>query len=212
MRLLVFDTETTGLPKFRSPAIEGANNWPHIVSISWIVLETDTNTEITRKNFLVKPRNWIIPPESTAVHGITHAHAMEHGLDLEYVLHTFLNEPCDAWVAHNLEFDMNVVIHGYIWDLRHVHTPIPARKYCTMKLGRIVCGVDKYPKLTELYAYTFGCPPPNPSMLHTSMYDVEILVDILRTSYALRDRMFGLRATNVLSPYAVHKGNVLHIT
>lgn len=43
MKLLIFDTETTGLPKSRKASTEGPNNWPHIVSISWVILDSDTN-------------------------------------------------------------------------------------------------------------------------------------------------------------------------
>jgi len=49
MRLLIFDTETTGLPKSRQPSSKGPNNWPHIVSISWVILDADTNKSIVRE-------------------------------------------------------------------------------------------------------------------------------------------------------------------
>ena len=68
MKLLIFDTETTGLPKNRQPAERGPDNWPHIVSISWIVLDTDTNKEVKRRSYIIQPNGWHIPEESVRIH------------------------------------------------------------------------------------------------------------------------------------------------
>jgi len=32
---LIFDTETTGLPKSDNAPIEQLDNWPHVVQIAW---------------------------------------------------------------------------------------------------------------------------------------------------------------------------------
>ena len=76
MKLLIFDTETTGLPKSRQPAYLGANNWPHVVSISWIIMDTNTNEILSKESHIVKPLSWTIPDESISIHGITNGHAM----------------------------------------------------------------------------------------------------------------------------------------
>jgi DNA polymerase III epsilon subunit-like protein len=68
---LIFDTETTGLPKARLPSSRGPNNWPHIVSISWVILDAHTNKVVDIRSFVIKPRNWTIPEDSIKIHGIT---------------------------------------------------------------------------------------------------------------------------------------------
>lgn len=201
MKLLIFDTETTGLPKSRSSAESRANNWPHIVSISWIVLDSDTNTELKSRHYIIKPNGWAIPEASTNIHGITEALAYEKGVNLFDVMCEFVQEQCDAWVAHNLEFDINVVINAVLWDLKLQFPVIPQRKFCSMLLGKSICklpgtykNVYKPPKLKELYYHTFKKYPDELS-LHNSLYDVRILVEIIKNCLPLRQAM-GLEPSN----------------
>ena len=41
MKLLVFDTETTGLPLERNASIYKPELWPHIIQISFILYDTE---------------------------------------------------------------------------------------------------------------------------------------------------------------------------
>lgn len=41
MRVLVFDTETTGLPPKNIP-INRTDSWPHVVQLSWAIYNEDT--------------------------------------------------------------------------------------------------------------------------------------------------------------------------
>ena len=139
MKLVVFDTETTGLPKTREAAWKGADNWPHIVSISWIVIENDG---ITKEHYaVVKPLGWVIPEESTKIHGITHHSALENGEPLSNVMDRFWFDIQDATViAHNLQFDENVIANAMLWDLRRAF-PGFDKKFCTMESSRIICKI-----------------------------------------------------------------------
>ena len=47
MKVIVFDTETTGLPKKWNASITDKDNWPHIVQFSWILYDIDNNTIIS---------------------------------------------------------------------------------------------------------------------------------------------------------------------
>jgi len=192
MRILVFDTETTGLPKYRLPAKQQQGNWPHIVSISWMLL--NDNELISSQSFIIKPQ-WTIPKESSAIHGITQEFAQEYGVDLEYAINEFIGERYDVLVAHNLDFDENVLVNALYWDLgRKTFNEFPGRKRCTMKFSKDICKLPgrysgyKPPKLSELYFHVFGYFP-DIKKLHNSMYDVEILVEILLTSKKLREAM-----------------------
>lgn len=205
MKLLIFDTETTGLPKNRQPAERGPDNWPHIVSISWIVLDSETNTEVKTRSYIIRPNGWAIPEESTKIHGITEWTAMEKGVALYDVMYEFINESCDAWVAHNLEFDMSVIVNAVLWDLRLNFPRTPQRKLCTMLLGKPICKLPGYyknsykpPKLKELYFHAFGRHPEE-LQLHNSMYDVRILTEIIKHYFPLRVAM-GLVARSDVKP------------
>jgi hypothetical protein len=201
MKFLIFDTETTGLPKSQTSALQGPNNWPHIVSISWVLLDTYTNQILSQKNFIIKPMGWTIPDESIAIHKITNEEASK-GSNLRDVILELMNEPYDAIVAHNIHFDINVLINAIRWDL-HMQAPLRPRMFCTMKLSKDLCklkgtfGRFKYPKLKELYFHAFH-EIPNESQLHGSMYDVLILTKIIQEYTTLR-RVMGLGVSDVTS-------------
>jgi DNA polymerase III epsilon subunit-like protein len=202
MKLLIFDTETTGLPRTQISAEKMPDNWPHIVSISWSILNTDSNTIEKQENHLIKPNGWIIPTESSRIHGITHSFAIENGVELYNVMQKFMSEPYDGIIAHNINFDINVVINAIKWDLA-LEVPVFSKMFCTMNMARNICklpgsyGKYKSPKLKELYNYTFG-HLPDESKLHGSLYDVMILTEIIKSCLPLRQAM-GLVASGVTS-------------
>ena len=41
MKAIIFDVETTGLPKMRDPPLNESKWWPYIVQISWMVFDTE---------------------------------------------------------------------------------------------------------------------------------------------------------------------------
>jgi len=215
MKLLIFDTETTGLPKARNPATDGPNNWPHLVSISWVVLDSDTNEILKQRSYIIEPVNWTIPADSTKIHGITTEYAIRYGTDLYLVMDEFMNEECQMLVAHNIEFDISVVVNAVLWDLKLQFPPIAPKQCCTMKLGRDLCmlpgsyGKYKYPKLKEFYYHVFK-KMPDETQLHNSMYDVKILTEIIQTYLPLRQAL-GLVARSVpIVSDGVQKDRTLH--
>ena len=40
MKVLIFDTETTGLPEGKNPSIYETQKWPHIIQLSYIVYDS----------------------------------------------------------------------------------------------------------------------------------------------------------------------------
>lgn len=196
MRALFLDTETTGLPKNRTKsAYEQKDNWPDPVSLSWIV--TEGSTIVTAKSFIIKPQGWTIPADSVKIHGISQDFATKHGYDLEQVIHIFSKDirTCDLLIAHNLEFDKNVLVNILLWHIKDDNfLQWPKREFCTSENGRGVCKLAfpnpkppygyKQPKLSEFYKITFGNLPPQ-EMLHNSLGDVQILVSIFFKHWTL---------------------------
>ena len=112
----------------------------------------------------------------------------------------FQSETYDAIVAHNIDFDINVLVNAIKWDLE-LEIPQFSRMFCTMNMTRNICklpgsyGKYKTPKLKELYTFTFG-HLPDESKLHGSLYDVLILTEIIKSCLPLRQAM-GLVASSV---------------
>ena len=189
MKFLIFDTETTGLPRdFSNSAFKGPDNWPHIVSISWAIMDDKFNKVLSSQSYIIKPQGWDIPFESTVIHGITNSEALEHGHSLAKVMDIFFNEDCDAYVAHNIHFDKNVIYNAMLWDLGYRYFEgLGKPKLCTMQIGRKLCKLpkNKSPKLSELYFHCTG-KTPNDSSLHNSLYDTLFLCDSISASPEIR--------------------------
>lgn len=212
MKLLIFDTETTGLPKSRKLSKEEPNNWPHIVSISWVILDSETNKIEKEQSYIVKPGNWEIPEESVRIHGITKEKAEQLGEPLAKILGLFLAEEYDMLVAHNMEFDYNVLDNAIRWDLEMAFTEIKKPKICTMELGRDLCnlktlfGKPKAPKLKEFYEKAFGNLPAE-DQLHNSFYDTMILTKIIQEYKPLRVKMNLEKEEQEVVRHYVHSKN-----
>jgi len=195
---MFFDTETTGLPRCRDQAYKAPGNWPHIVSIAWIILDSELHIQ-KREYYIIKPQ-WEIPQESIRIHGITHEHAMKEGSDLREVLDKFWSDlGTKPLIAHNLDFDLNVLINAELWDLRREYPPVK-KTYCTMELTRNILKLPspsfkgyKFPKLSELYEFIFKKKPEG---LHNSLKDTELLVEIYLHSPELRT-MINLTIHNI---------------
>ena len=157
MKYLFIDTETTGLPQDDSFSIDAINNWPRLVSVAYILCD---DRKIVRENrSIIKPNGFIIPPESTRVHGITSAEAISKGRVFSEVLDEIkgvINE-CDYIVGHNVVFDINMLNAEFFrYDMT---LPVSLKPYyCTMLLSKDYCGLpnDKYPTLEELYSILKG--------------------------------------------------------
>lgn len=197
MRALFFDTETTGLPKQRNiSASQDASIWPDPVSISWIV--TEESKIFRAKSFIIKPSMWTIPQESINIHGISQEMAEKNGVDINHVLGEFIRDlrQVDIVIAHNIDFDKNVIIAATIKS-KHDHALVwPSREFCTMEASRQVCKIPltspnalfkyKAPKLSELYKYITKQESPK-VMLHSSLGDVMVLYELFFTHWTLEN-------------------------
>jgi len=115
MRVLVFDTETTGLPKKNaSKEVTFTNevDWPHIVQFSYVVYNTKSFTlENMVDNIIRVPKHVEFTPESVRLHGITREISNKDGNNIDDVLLKFTQicDQVDVIVAHNISFDMNMI-------------------------------------------------------------------------------------------------------
>ena len=107
---LIFDTETTGLPKnWKAPLTDG-ENWPRCIQIAWQLHDGDGNC-ISHEDYLIHPDGYTIPYDAEKVHGISTALAAEEGLKLNTVLEKFqvALSKCEFVGGHNVKFDLNIM-------------------------------------------------------------------------------------------------------
>ena len=185
MRTLIFDTETTGLPPKNTPTNQ-TDKWPHIVQLSWVIYNDETNQiEEESDNIISLGTHIRISAESTAIHGISSELSRARGIPIEVALFDFKRAAnrCGKLVAHNLEFDKNMLSVEF-YRARIFNVVFPPTEYCTMKQGTPICKLVKiwtdgstsfkYPKLVELYYALFGGDAPAPEGLHNAKVDVEL--------------------------------------
>jgi len=110
MLYLIFDTETTGLPKNYKAPVSDSENWPRAVQISW-QLHNHEGALIDHQDFLIKPEGFDIPFLSEKIHGISTALAMKEGRELSQVLNAFEETvlKTDFVVGQNIDFDLNIM-------------------------------------------------------------------------------------------------------
>ena len=80
MKFLVFDTETTGLPKSKYAEPEDTWKFPYVVQLSWLIFNTGTNKVEALRDKIIRLPNYIkIPQRATEIHGITQEQMLEEG-------------------------------------------------------------------------------------------------------------------------------------
>lgn len=207
MKILVFDTETTGLPKNQSssPTLYSLCDWPYIVQFSYIVYDTDKNAITTLVDKIIKvPSNIKISKVSTEIHGITDKISQSQGHNINETIINFVNtlKKVDILVAHNITFDTKMLITEILRMPQKTRSEVSRKDkllqsldissyYCTMKQSINLCKIKsytkkenkeyfKYPTQTELCSYLFGYEPIN---MHNSLNDITIC---LRSFYKMK--------------------------
>ena len=185
MKVLVFDVETTGLPKKRNASIFELDNWPYIVQFSWMIYDISENKITSVQDFVIRlPDNVTIPEDSIKIHGITNEMS-RNGYDIKNILYIFMNyvKRVDIVVAHNIEFDKNVVsvetVRNFgtnMWD--GIKTP----EYCIMK--KCTSKYSRWLRLESLHEKMFNYKPRG---THNSLNDIFICFRCFIQKYINQD-------------------------
>ncbi|GAK97823.1 DNA polymerase III alpha subunit [Nonlabens tegetincola] len=175
---LIFDTETTGLPKRWDAPITDTDNWPRVVQIAW-QLHDEMGNLIEHEDYLIKPDGFDIPYDSERVHGISTQLAQEQGIALEEMLEKFniALSKTKFVVGQNLNFDLMVTGSEFVRaQIANQLQEIPVLDTCTEHTAQLCQipggrgGKFKLPTLTELHEFLFGEPF---SEAHNATADVE---------------------------------------
>jgi hypothetical protein len=204
MKILVFDTETTGkIDKYAD--LSETEKQPHIVQFSYVMYDTEKNNVFICDDIIKIPEHLVISPECIQIHGITQEKCKTQGVVLYNILSAFYQKvkEADYVIGHNLEFDVKMLIielyrlkeesnnddaYEQIIGYFEKRKQFGSKCFCTMKNTVDLCKLEnpnkksgeyKYPKLGELHKHLFSYEPKN---LHNSLFDVIIT---LRCFYKL---------------------------
>ncbi len=197
---LIFDTETTGLPRDYNAPVTDLDNWPRVVQLSW-QLHAANGKLLSQHDYIIQPEGFTIPFNAEKVHGISTQRALDEGLPLAEVLTTFGNDLARAnvVVGHNVDFDINITAAEFIraglsqsgddnpvLQSPKIDTKDASTDFCKIPGGR--GGRYKWPTLSELHEKLFGARFDG---AHNSAYDVD----------ATARCFFGLIEHRVIPPY-----------
>lgn len=215
--IMVFDFETTGLPKYSwtnyVPGHSNAADWPHSVQLSYILYDLKTNTAKISDEIVRLPENILVSPESEAIHHIsaektrgkgrrvknrkTGRYRLQYHLTIAQILTKFMTDfrKADVIVAHNIQFDRNMLLvemdrlqSQYAkMDIMLKEIWTSKKMYCTAKNGAFVCKITAINRYGDEY-YRM----PKLAVLYKTLFDVTPNEAILHN--ALYDVVLCLRS------------------
>ncbi|MBN8565779.1 MAG: DNA polymerase III subunit alpha, partial [Flavobacteriales bacterium] len=195
---LIFDTETTGLPKSWAAPISDTDNWPRCIQIAW-QLHDEMGNLIEHQDYLIQPDGFNIPYDAERIHGISTELAQQNGIQLKEMLEKFNIALSKAKfiVGQNVGFDVNIL--GCEFFRMGIDSPMskmPILDTCTevtaslLKLPGGRGGKFKLPTLTELHQYLFNEPFAE---AHNATADVEAttrcFLELIRTEVFTKEEL-----------------------
>ena len=201
---LIFDTETTGLPRDWNAPITDSDNWPRAIQIAW-QLHDDMGNCVDHQDYLIQPQGFDIPFDAERIHGISTELAQRDGLPLADVLVKFKNalDSAKFIVGQNVGFDVNIMgAEFHRLDISNQMAEMPVLDTCTETTAQLCQipggrgGKFKLPTLTELHEYLFNQPFAE---AHNATADVEATT---RCFFELiRRRIFTIEELDVPANY-----------
>lgn len=170
-RILVFDTETTGLVHWNKPSTDPSQ--PAICQLGAALFDLDGRQWLTLSS-LVQPDGWVVSDEAAAIHGISTTDCKRFGLPwLALYRHWFgILQAADLVVSFNLDFDAALLrIAGPESDDLHGRYA-----FCAMRAATPLCKLPgkrpdeyKFPRLGEAHRILVGSELEN---AHDALADV----------------------------------------
>ncbi len=159
---LIFDTETTGLPRNWRAPLTDLDNWPRLVQLAW-QLHDKNGAQIETGNLIVKPEGFIVPTDASRIHGITHERAVEEGIALTDTLQKFEVALANSeyLIAHNMSYDEKIIGAEFLRNNKKNFLETK-KKICTMESATNFCAIPsprggfKWPNLGELHQKLFN--------------------------------------------------------
>jgi DNA polymerase-3 subunit epsilon len=170
--MIVFDLETTGLPKAEGSDLDMQ---PRIIEFGAIKLTDGTFEEIERLEFFCNPGH-PLEPKITKLTGITDdmlADKDPFTAHYKTLCQFFLGQ--QSMAAHNLPFDRKILKFELERIDKVTNFPWPYDHICTVEIGESVWGKKR--KLGDIHLDVTGEEIKN---AHRSINDVEATIEIIK--------------------------------
>lgn len=191
---LIFDTETTGMVRFRDPYTDPSQ--PDLVQLGFLMVDTSNWKIRNQGSFLVQLRDGIgIDEGAQRVHGISNEDC-HFGIQRETVLDLFENlcSSADVLVGHNIRFDAIVMQTAFHRDQRRAEDFdlfASKKQICTMMESIDLCQLPsrsnsssasyKWPSLEEAHRFvTGGKEEDTLEGAHDALVDSEACLKVFR--------------------------------
>ena len=178
---LIFDTETTGLPKKWSAPLTDFENWPRAIQVAWQVHDISGKC-ISNHSYIIHPDGFSIPYDSEKIHGISTQLAKKNGVEISFMLEKFQNDlkKSKFICGHNLNFDEKILGSEFLRSSgNNPLQDFPKIDTCTEETAALCMLVGgrgrkyKLPTLMELYNHLFE---DKFDLAHNASADVEATV------------------------------------
>jgi DNA polymerase-3 subunit epsilon len=170
-RHLIFDTETTGLT---GPSAMPLDQQPQIIEFAVVEIDSDAQA-------IIGEHSWLLDPGKTLTDEIIKITGL-HDEDLKGkptfpavlpdITKLFLG--AHGLVAHNLPFDMEMLVNELRRCGKEFAFPYPPQQLCTVQAFFYVKG--RRMKMTELYEHVLGRPL---AQKHRALDDTRALAEIV---------------------------------
>nr|QOI90368.1 hypothetical protein HWQ62_00231 [Pyramimonas orientalis virus] len=156
MNVLVFDVETIGFPRYRNapPFKTYGYDTARVIEIGYVIMSPEGEV-IKLVSHLIKYCDEV-DIRNSHIHGITNEMVNEDGISIYEMFDELIVDlsNVDTIVAHNLEFDYNVLLSEVYRNYKNYKNLLgllySKELHCTMQMGKKYMPNNKYPKLVEL--------------------------------------------------------------
>lgn len=109
---LLFDTETTGIPRYPLPADHPEQ--PYMAQLAMVLVEQPeplTFNVLERYVAMVTPEGWTMPDEVARIHGLSTEKLLAEGRPVREVLDRFneFYDRCDEYLSYGIIFDTKIM-------------------------------------------------------------------------------------------------------
>lgn len=113
MKVLVFDTESTGLPKYGKDHPADHPDQPFLAALAFGLYDGSPSNCLAQAHYLIRPEGWVMPPELPAKlgNGLTQERLEREGVPVAEVLPHFVkaHDEADLLVAFGITFDTKIM-------------------------------------------------------------------------------------------------------
>lgn len=183
---LIFDTETTGVPK---------NSWSdwsncRLIQLAWIVVDESFNV-LNEQNFIINDTSYSSPQDVIDIHHITEQMRLDYGVEANLALNAFIYDcsKVDVIVSHSNPFDIgviynecklrNILLNGLL--NKNIYDTQKTTEYISRKPTTLV------QTITELDP---EYKPPNGLQPHDALYDTYLCTRLFQLSNTKQNYKF----------------------